>query len=45
MLVREEGSTWSERTFQGEQAIESRLLPGFQGKVSELWLDAELEDD
>jgi Uma2 family endonuclease len=45
VLVRMDGPDWSERTFKGLETIESRLLPGFQGKVSELWIDAELEDE
>ncbi len=38
------GSAWSDRVFTGDEVIASALLPGFQGTVSELWLDAEPED-
>jgi Uma2 family endonuclease len=38
------GPAWSDRVFAGDEVIASILLPGFQGTVSELWLDAGLED-
>jgi len=47
VLSREEiegAATWSERVFAGDQLIESRLLPGFQGSVSSLWTDAESDE-
>jgi Uma2 family endonuclease len=44
VLQRDDGPDWSERTFQGVETIESRLLPGFPGRVSDLWIDAELAD-
>jgi hypothetical protein len=36
-----DGDVWAERAFAGDQAIESLVLPGFQGRVAELWLDVE----
>ena len=36
---------WSERVFTGEEVIAGALLPGFQGTVSELWINAELDED
>jgi Uma2 family endonuclease len=44
VLIRGDGPDWSERTFRGDETIESVLLPGFQGRVSDLWIDAELDD-
>jgi len=40
-----DGDVWVEHVFQGDQTIESRVLPGFEGRVDELWLDAEIEAD
>jgi len=48
VLSREEAdgvAAWSERTFTGEEAIESRLLPDFQGTAAELWANPEPDDD
>jgi Uma2 family endonuclease len=36
---------WSEQVFTGEDVIVSALLPGFQGRVSELWINAELDEE
>jgi Uma2 family endonuclease len=36
--------TWDERVFRGDEVIASMLLPGFQGTVSELWIDVEPEN-
>jgi Uma2 family endonuclease len=33
--------TWSERIFTGDQTIASELLPGFQCRVPQLWVDPE----
>jgi Uma2 family endonuclease len=40
-----EGPVWSKRVFTGDEVIASILLPGFQGRVSELWTGAGPEDD
>jgi Uma2 family endonuclease len=40
-----EGDIWAERVFQGDQTIESLVLPGFAGRVADLWVDAELDPD
>jgi Uma2 family endonuclease len=39
------GPGWSERAFTGDEVIASALLPGFQGTVSELWINAELDEE
>jgi Uma2 family endonuclease len=36
---------WSERTFAGDDVIDSEFLPGFQGTVSQLWIDADSASD
>jgi len=38
-------AAWSERIFTGEETVESRLLPGFQGRVAEIWADVDVETD
>jgi Uma2 family endonuclease len=43
VLLRD-GSVWVERVFQGEQVIESLVLPGFGARVDELWVDAESDE-
>ena len=48
VLDRQEGTeapAWAERVFQGNEVIVSVLLPGFAATVTELWADAELEDE
>jgi Uma2 family endonuclease len=47
VLIREDatnGPQWSERQFQGEEVIASALLPGYQGKVADLWIDVESDE-
>ena len=44
VLVRD-GEDWTERNFEGDQVIESRLLPGLGVKVSELWTGVEVGAD
>lgn len=44
VLLRD-GTVWLERVFQGDQTIESLVLPGFQARVSDLWIDADDEAD
>jgi Uma2 family endonuclease len=41
LLRREDadGPAWEERVFTGDEAIAGALLPGFAGRVSELWVD------
>jgi len=42
VLVRretEEGAGWAERVVAGDEIIPCALLPGFTGRVSELWAD------
>ncbi|MGO9463869.1 MAG: Uma2 family endonuclease [Isosphaeraceae bacterium] len=39
------GPRWNERYFAGDDMIESALLADFQGRVSELWIDAEIGED
>ena len=41
---RPEGPACSEREFTGDDIIVSVLLPGFQGTVAGLWIDAEPKD-
>jgi hypothetical protein len=36
---------WSEQVFTVDDVIASALLPGFQGRVSELWINAELDEE
>ena len=46
VLVRQNtgvNASWAERVFQGDDVIESTLLPGFEGTVSALWVDVEPE--
>jgi Uma2 family endonuclease len=45
IVLYREGDVWVERVFQGDQTIESLVLPGFAGRVAELWLDAEADPD
>ncbi len=33
-------STWTERVFIGDEVIESKLLPGLELRVAELWLNS-----
>jgi Uma2 family endonuclease len=40
-----DGASWDERRFRGSETIISPLLPGFVGRVDELWLDVEGESD
>jgi Uma2 family endonuclease len=40
-----EGDIWVERVFQGDQTIESRVLPGFAGRVADLWVDVAADPD
>jgi Uma2 family endonuclease len=40
VLLRD-GPAWVERVLQGDQPIESLVLPGFGVPVSDLWRDAE----
>jgi Uma2 family endonuclease len=44
-VLSRDGDVWVERVFQGEQTIASYVLPGFAGRVADLWLDAEIEAD
>ena len=43
MICREE--VWAERVFRGDEAIESDLLPDLGCRVSDLWVDADPDDD
>jgi Uma2 family endonuclease len=40
-----DGDVWVEHVFQGDQTIDSRVLPGFAGRVAELWVDVEADPD
>jgi Uma2 family endonuclease len=42
-VLSRDGDVWAERSFQGDQAIGSLVLPGFAGRVDDLWADAEAE--
>ena len=42
-VLSRDGDVWVERVFQGDQTIESHVLPGFEGRVADLWLDAEAD--
>jgi Uma2 family endonuclease len=44
VLVRD-GDAWVEHRFREEQKASSSILPGLAIKVSELWVEAEGEDD
>ena len=44
VLIRD-GDAWIERVFQGEQAAEGLVLPGFALPLAELWVEEELGDD
>ena len=44
-VLSRDGDVWVERVFQGDQTIETRVLPGFEGRVADLWLDAEADPD
>lgn len=39
------GVAWAERAFGGVDLVESALLPDVGCRVSDLWSDAELDDD
>ncbi len=46
VLVRQDAganSSWAERVFQGDDSLESTLLPGFEGPVGALWVDVDPE--
>ncbi len=43
VLSRQDGPSWSERVFQGDEAIVSGLLPGFDATVADVWTGAETE--
>jgi Uma2 family endonuclease len=36
-----DGDAWVERVFEADQTIESLVLPGFAGRVADLWVDVE----
>jgi len=40
-LLARDGDVWAERVFEGDQEIESPVLPGLAALVSELWQDPE----
>ena len=44
VLIRD-GDAWIERVFQGEQAAEGLVLPGFALPLAELWPEEEPGDD
>jgi hypothetical protein len=44
-VLSRDGDVWAERSFQGDQAIEGLVLPGFAGRVADLWADPEAEAD
>ena len=44
VLIRD-GDAWIERVFQGEQAAEGLVLPGFALPLAELWPEEEVGDD
>jgi Uma2 family endonuclease len=41
IVLARDGDVWVEHAFQGDQAIESRVLPGFAGRVADLWVDVD----
>lgn len=48
VLAREDGGdgpAWRERLFVDDEPITSDLLPGFAGRVADLWMDAESDED
>jgi Uma2 family endonuclease len=48
VLTAQEGvdaPAWSQREFAGGEIIASVVLPGFQGTVSQLWIDAGSDED
>ncbi len=44
VLIRD-GDAWIERVFQGEQAAQGLVLPGFALPLAELWPEEEVGDD
>jgi Uma2 family endonuclease len=44
-VLSRDGDVWVERLFQGDQPIGSLVLPGFAGRVADLWIDTEAEPD
>ncbi len=44
VLVRH-GDVWAERVYQDDQTAEGIVLPGFRGRVAELWVDTEDESE
>lgn len=44
VLIRD-GDTWIERVFQGEEAAQGLVLPGFTLPLAELWPEEEVGDD
>ena len=44
-VLSRDGDVWGRTRLQSDQTIESRVLPGFEGRIAELWLDAEAEAD
>jgi Uma2 family endonuclease len=45
IVLSRDGDVWVERVFQSDQTIESRVLPGFEGRAADLWLDADADPD
>ena len=39
------GDVWEERAFQGDERIESLVLPDFATKVSDLWTDINYDEE
>jgi Uma2 family endonuclease len=43
ILLLRDGVTWSERVLQGDQPIDSTVLPGLDCRLSDLWIGVALE--
>ncbi len=39
------GPSWESRRFVGDELIKTDLLPDFPGRVSELWIDTDVESN
>jgi Uma2 family endonuclease len=44
VLLTRTGDIWAERTFSGEQLVESLILPGLAARVADLWIDVSADD-
>ena len=38
------GDVWAEQAFSGDQEVASLVLPGFSVRLTELWVDLNIDD-